>query len=97
MKLGKVGKRNKIAVSKLKDLYTEQGIYSCELRLDGCTGAYFTNFAHRHKRIWYYPEDKQVLLSDFNQTVLACTSCHEKIEHNKGLTEEMFNKLRGKE
>ena len=97
MKLGKVGKRNKIAASKLKELYTEQEIYSCELQLEGCLGSNFLGFAHRHKRVWYYPEDKQVLLSDFNQTVLSCQNCHSRIEYNKELTEKMFNKLRGKE
>jgi len=56
----------------------------------------FLGFAHRHKRRWYKGKDPS-LLDDFNQTVLACQPCHEKIEYDKELTQEMFMRLRGEE
>jgi len=78
---------------KLKELYFSKGITSCELHLDGCWGNNALSFAHRHKRSWYYGNEE--LLGDFNQTLLVCIPCHNKIEFNKELTEELFNKLRG--
>ncbi len=79
---------------KLIEIYQDKGIYSCELRGSKCTGTLYTGFAHKHKRVWYY--DKENLLGDFNQTILACSQCHSEIEHNKELTEVVFNKLRPK-
>lgn len=76
----------------LREIFLDKDILSCELMLDGCLGTAFTAFAHRHKRVWY--KRKPELLVDFNQVILACQNCHDKIEHNKELTEEMFNKLR---
>ena len=77
---------------KLKEMYQEKGITHCELKLEGCWKNSTLGFAHLHKRIWYI--HKPELLSDFNQTILACTSCHQKIEYNKVLTEKMFKCLR---
>ncbi len=55
----------------------------------------FLTNVHRHKRFWYlrHPE----LLFDFNQVVRGCVACHNLIEHNKELTEQVFLKLRGPE
>ena len=77
---------------KLKKIYLKKGITSCELKFEGCWRDNGLSFAHRHKRIFYksHPE----LLEDFNQTILACVWCHQKIEYNRKLTEEKFNKLR---
>jgi len=82
-------------VPKLKRLYEDKGITTCEIRLPGCENNWALGFAHRHKRRWYLGKEK--LLSDFNQTVLACVMCHDKIEYNRELTEEVFNRLRGVE
>lgn len=94
MKVGKIEKINIEANKKLKKLYSEKGIYRCELRLPGCDN-FFLQFAHRHKRIEY--RSRPELLSDFNQTVLACNYCHSKIEKDKKLTEDVFLRLRGKD
>ena len=84
-----------MAQSKLKKIYLDKEITTCELRLPGCVNNMFLGFAHRHKRRWY--KHNPSLLDDFNQTVLACQPCHEQIEYNKQLTEDMFLRLRGEE
>lgn len=78
--------------AKLKKEYQEKGIVVCEIRLMKCMMAFGLSFAHKHKRIWYY--DKPGVLGNFNETVLACASCHAEIEKDKQLTEKVFNKLR---
>jgi hypothetical protein len=78
---------------KLIQEYKDKEIYSCELRLSGCNNL-FTTFAHRHKRREYRGTN---LLWTFNQTILACQNCHTKIEYNRNLSDEMFNKLRGED
>lgn len=80
---------------KLKKVYEDKGITSCELRMGGCTGNYNLSFAHRHKRSYYW--DKPGLLGEFNQTVLACINCHDKIEFKPQLTKGYFKVLRGDE
>lgn len=87
--IGKIGKINIDANRKLKELFADKGITRCEL----CGSDNYLSFAHRHKRIWYrgYPE----LLSDFNQVLLLCVPCHEKMEYNKDLTSKIFAGLRG--
>ncbi len=77
---------------KLKKIYEEKGITTCEIKLGGCWKNNALSFAHRHKRKFYL--DKPELIGDFNQTILACIYCHQFIEDNKILTEQIFNKLR---
>lgn len=55
----------------------------------------FLTNAHRHKRSWYKGDVE--LLSDRKQVIKGCVNCHDAIEHNKELTEEIFTKLRGGE
>lgn len=90
-KLGKIGKINKASNEKLKELFIENDITSCEI----CGLTYGLTFAHRHKRVWY--RSRPELLSDANQVLLLCLECHQKIEYNKKLTEETFIRLRGEE
>lgn len=77
---------------KLKKIYKDKGITSCELRMGGCTGGYNLSFAHRHKRRYYTDTN---LLGSFNQTILACINCHDKIEFKPKATEAYFRILRG--
>jgi hypothetical protein len=77
---------------KLILLYRDKGITSCELKLDGCWGDYLVTLAHRHKRRWYYTRPEK--LWTFKQTLLACPSCHNKIEYDQDLTKKLFTKLR---
>jgi len=96
--LKQIGKRGKINIRAnriLDKLYAGKDIRRCELGFENCTGGMFLGFAHRHKRVFYY--QKVELLSSFNQTIIACSSCHEKIEYDRELTEKEFLRLRGEE
>jgi len=92
MKIGKQTKINLESNKILKEIYQEKGIQFCEIRMPECMWNWGLGFAHLHKRIWYLKQPE--LLSDFNQTVLSCTMCHQRIEGNKKLTEEVFKRLR---
>lgn len=89
-RIGRIGKINISANRKLKIIFS--GTKYCEIKLPGCLGNWLLQFCHRHKRIWYYT--KPELLSDRNQVVIGCQNCHEKIENDKKLTEEVFHLLR---
>ena len=93
--IGKIGRRNIAANKKLKELFSNTSIRSCEIKLSGCMGQFGLSFAHRHKRLWY--RSSFALLSDFKQVVLACAYCHQEIEKDSELTERVFIKLRGEE
>jgi hypothetical protein len=93
--VGKIGKLNQAANRKLKALFEEKEIYWCEIGLPGCTGIHGLSFAHRHKRIHYRSCPEK--LHDWKQVVLSCIHCHNRIEQDAELTEEVFMRLRGKE
>ena len=76
------------AREKLKKIYWTKEITRCELGFEFCTKDNYLGFAHRYKR--NDPRCKHT----FNQTILACNSCHREIEYNRELSEEMFKKLR---
>lgn len=91
----RIGKQTKINIAAnkiLKQKYIRLGIERCEIGLSGCMPNFALGFAHKHKRIWYYNQPE--LLSELKETVLACPSCHAKIEVDKELTEEVFKRLR---
>lgn len=73
---------------KLKKIYLEKDITSCELRFPYCSGSESLSFAHRYKR------NDPRCEHTFEGTLLACISCHNQIEYDRDLTEEMFTKLR---
>ena len=91
MKLSKVKEWDN-ARKKLKVIYEDRGIRYCEARLPGCCVSNFLSFAHRQKRIEYY--SKPELLGSFEETLLLCIHCHQKIENDKELTEKLFKQLR---
>lgn len=72
-------------------MFIEKGITYCEK----CGSDFGLSFAHFHKRIWYRSQPEK--LWDFNQVLLLCLRCHEKIEYDKELTKKIFIDLRGKE
>lgn len=78
--------------AKLKLIYQEKGITTCELRFKGCWINNALGFAHKHKRSFYW--SRSDLLGLFSETLLACNSCHGFLEVDKKLTEKMFAKLR---
>ena len=81
-----------IVRKKLKLIYEEKGIRTCELRFDGCWIYNGLTFHHRHKRIWYYPRPE--LLGVFEQTILACPVCHPIVEDDRELNKKKFKQLR---
>ncbi len=91
-RIGKQGRINIQANKKLKAIYQDKGITSCEPILNGCMRNFALSWHHRKKRIEYYncPEK----LSDFDETILVCQSCHTKLEASRELTEEIFSRLR---
>lgn len=76
------------ARERLIQIYKNKGITTCEIKLEGCLGQWTSAFAHLYKR-----SDPRCRHS-FKQTVLACSRCHQAIENDKDLTEEVFKKLR---
>jgi len=89
---GRKTKAWKKILPKLKKEFMAKDITSCELRLDGCWINNALGFAHRHKRDWYNTEPD--LLGSFDQVILSCNPCHQKIEYDSDLTKEVFEKLR---
>jgi hypothetical protein len=75
--LNKVGKRTKHRWSinaRLKHLWEELGITSCELRLPGCVGTFAMGAAHSKKSRFLITD------ADWMHACLACTHCHQLIE-----------------
>lgn len=102
-KVGKVGKSN-VDARKLIAMHAKKhDLKLCELgpelkRLGisvECLRTWPLAPAHRHKRAWY--KGDATLLADPKQWVVGCQACHDKIEFDEKLTEEVFIKLRGKE
>lgn len=93
--IGKIGEANIKARNKIAEIAGEKGLDHCELFLDGCLRSWPLAPAHRHRRGWYHGDAD--LLADYRQWVAACQHCHDIIENDPQLTEEMFMRLRGKE
>lgn len=88
IKIGKIGKRNIAANKELKKNFEEAGITVCEV-----TGKNWAlTFAHRHKRIEYRSCPEK--LSDLNEVLLLTVEIHNLIEHDRKLTNDLFNCLR---
>lgn len=95
-KLGKRGKINIEANKELRELFWKRGTIWCEVGIQGkCKINEMLSFAHRHKRRWYY--GRSFLLENWKQVILACIPCHQVIEKDAKLTEEIFQRLRGNE
>jgi len=94
-RIGKIGKVNIEARKRIAEISEEKNLVWCELAFGGCFVSFALAPAHRHKRAWYKGDVE--LLSDYKQWVCACQFCHDKIEFDVDLTEEMFLKLRGQE
>ena len=92
-KVGKTGKANSAARKLIAQYAEENNLNRCEIAFEGCMQTWPLAPAHLHKRAWYKGDIE--LLADPQQWVVACQVCHDKIEHDKELTEEIFDKLRG--
>jgi len=91
-KIGKVGQANIEARKRIAEISEEKGLNYCEINLEGCLGGMYLAPAHRRKRSFYRGDVE--LLSDYNEWVCACVSCHNLIEHNQELTDKIFKKCR---
>lgn len=94
-KIGKTGKANTNSRKVIADIAERHQMKTCEIRLPNCMRTWPLAPAHRHKRSWYKGNADK--LADIKQWVTACQVCHDQIEHNATLTEEIFMKLRGSE
>lgn len=101
-RVGKVGKANIEARAAIAKTAEAMKLTQCELGpillqygINICLYNFALAPAHRHKRAWYKGDAEK--LADVKQWVCACVDCHDAIEHNAKLTEEVFIKLRGPE
>jgi len=93
-KVGKIGRANIEARRRIAAIAEEKQINYCEIAfLEGCTNWPLAP-AHRHKRTWYKGDVEK--LADYNEWVSACQNCHNLIENDPKLTEEVFKRLRPK-
>jgi hypothetical protein len=90
-KIGKIGKANLEANHRLKKTYKEKGIESCEIRFPGCLGNYMLSFAHKESREAY--RGNLELLGAFEETLLACQSCHNRLDDRSRTTKEESLKI----
>ncbi len=90
-KVGPIGEANREARQRIATIAEEKGLNYCEIAFLECENWPLAP-AHRHKRSWYQGDVE--LLSDFDQWVAACQSCHNAIEHSAEKTERVFNRLR---
>ena len=94
-RVGRVGKANIKANKLIRAQAQGLGLSFCEINFKECLRTFPLAPAHRHKRHWYKGQAEK--LADIRQWVIACQYCHDKIEHNTKLTEEVFKALRGPE
>ena len=92
--MGKWTKKWETDRRNLKEIYNDKWITSCEAQLPGCMRNNFLSFHHRHKRKFYKERGNEDLLGEFNQTILICANCHDKLEDDRKATREIFSQLR---
>jgi len=85
--MGKRGAMNQKSNKLLKDKFLKAGKTNCEI----CGSNQWLTFMHRKKRRYYTSLEE---LSDMNEVILACMSCHQKLEFNREETENIFSRLR---
>ncbi len=91
-RIGRQGKINLCANRKIAQMWKEFGVNTCELKLPECLGKLFNQNVHRHKRDWYYRRPE--LLYARKEVARGCQNCHDLVENNETLREEVFNKIR---
>ncbi|HBI50235.1 MAG TPA: hypothetical protein DDY21_00075 [Candidatus Moranbacteria bacterium] len=99
-RIGKRGKANINSRKEIARICEDDGLVYCELQLPpnkyaGRCGIEASEPLHRHKRDWYAGDEKK--LADRKQWIAGCRRCHNIIEDDKELTEEVFMQLRGPE
>lgn len=85
--------RQALAINK--QTFIDRGIESCE----NCGGQYCLSIAHKRKRRHYKVKDVTEhirALTDWDEILLLCQICHDKIEKSPTETEKFFTRLRKK-
>lgn len=90
-KIGKKGEINIKARKMIRDIAEEKSLSTCEVKLPGCMRNFGIAPAHRHRRVNYRTAEE---LADYREWVVACQSCHEKMDSDQELLERVFNRLR---
>jgi hypothetical protein len=90
-KIGKIGRANMAANKKIDEYFVENGIQSCEIRLQGCTGAYWLTRCHKEKREAYRSNLER--LGDPKEVLLGCCSCHERLDDRSKTTKEQADAI----
>jgi 5-methylcytosine-specific restriction endonuclease McrA len=85
--MGKRTEWNKEANKILKDKFEGAGITFCEV----CGSTNFLTYAHKLKRRHMNSVEE---LSDINNVLLLCVTCHQKQEFDKDFSDKLFSKLR---
>lgn len=85
---------NKKANKEIDKYLIANDIRYCELRLPDCFVNNFLQRVHRNKRAWYYGKEDSLLWNP-SEFVLGCQRCHDKVEDNEELREDVFNRVRG--
>lgn len=91
-KIGRIGKANIKCNRILAKRWQDKGIDYCELRLPGCLGTWLLQNVHRNKRYFYKGIVEE--LTKNSEVKRGCQNCHNLVENNKELREEVFKRLR---
>jgi len=87
--VGKRGRMNARANRLLKTEFMRRGVTRCEV----CGSTFALTWAHRFKRRHMNTVEE---LSDYQNVILACVSCHQRyLEWDEEEKEMWFQRLRG--
>lgn len=92
IKQGRISEINAEARKKIAEIAEEMNLNYCELQFEGCQEYYTLAPAHKNRREWYRGDVNK--LSDYNQWICACSNCHQQLDDDENLKDEVFNKLR---
>jgi hypothetical protein len=90
-RIGKVGKANLAANRKLKKMFEEKGITTCELAFPGCLWDYMLGFAHKDRREAY--RGNLARLGAFEEVLLSCVHCHEILDNRSKTTKKQSDAI----
>lgn len=81
---------NQRANKEMKQYCIDNDIRYCEKCHGNHCQNYCLTFAHKHKRRWYYDKPVEWLWKRSEWKLLGL-KCHEEIEYNSQLTQELFS------
>jgi hypothetical protein len=87
-RIGKIGKINLEANKKLKELFLQKQILTCEI----CGSDWALSWHHKHSRVWYRPWPEK--LSEFSEVLLVCPEHHNLLQSDQRKSDYYFRQLR---